>query len=105
MAFNLVSNFNTEMRRWDLQIVDELDVSTAAKLRAEIDRIFEKTKANICIDATKLSYMDSTGLGVIIGAYGRMKENGGYRIVIVNPRDNIKKLLSVTSLDKILCVE
>lgn len=105
MAFNIKSNFNSEMNRWDVRIFEEVDVSTATLLRSELEKIFEKTKANICIDATDLTYMDSTGLGVIIGTYGRMKENGGFRIAIVNPRDNIKKLLNVTSLDKIFGVE
>lgn len=105
MAFNIESHYNSEMRRWDVVVTEELDVSTAPQLREEIEIIFAKSKANICIDASNLTYMDSTGLGVIIGAYGRMKENGGYRILIVNPNRNIRKLLDVTSLDKILCVE
>lgn len=49
-----------------------------------------------------LDYIDSTGLGVIIGTMGKMKEDNK-QIILVNPKDNIKKLLSITNLDRILC--
>ncbi|MBR4075177.1 MAG: STAS domain-containing protein, partial [Firmicutes bacterium] len=47
-----------------------------------------------------LSYIDSTGLGVIIGAYGRMKEQG-VSVKLLNPAKNVEKLLKITSLDRI----
>jgi anti-sigma B factor antagonist len=45
--------------------------------------------------------MDSTGMGVLIELRNKSKEMG-QRIIMMNPRPNIKKLLSLTGVDKII---
>jgi anti-sigma B factor antagonist len=96
------SNFNKEQDRWELIAVGEVDISTAPKLREYLDGAYKEKKADILLLLDDLTYIDSTGLGVIIGAYGRMQETEN-RITLVNPKENIQKLLSITSLDRILC--
>ena len=87
---------------WEMTLVGEVDVASASVLRNALAEAYLNTPSDIYINAEELSYIDSTGLGVIIGAFGRMKENS-HRIVIEKPRSNVKKLLNITSLDKILC--
>lgn len=100
MALHINSNFHAETKSWDVRVAGEIDILTAPQFRLELDRIFNETNGDICIYLDALDYIDSTGLGVIIGAYGRMKEKG-FKIVLKQPNNSIEKLLHITSLDKI----
>lgn len=104
MSLQMQSRFNEELKKWDLIASGELDISTAPQLRETLEGAYQEKKADILLHLDELSYIDSTGLGVIIGAYGRMQKNKN-KITLLNPKENIKKLLSITSLDKILCSE
>ena len=100
MALNVTCVFDEERKYWNMEAEGEVDVATAAQLRALLTQRYEEIPADIVLDMAELCYIDSTGLGVLIGAYGRMKEKG-HVIRIVNPRENIAKLLRITCLDKI----
>lgn len=104
MSLQLQSIFNEELEQWDLKAHGEVDIMTASKLRESLDGAYQEKKADIRLHLDDLTYIDSTGLGVIIGAFGRMQQNDN-KIQIINPKGNIKKLLSITSLDKIFCTE
>lgn len=104
MSLQMQSSYNEKMDRWDLTAKGEVDISTAPKLREYLDGAYQEIKADILLNLDELTYIDSTGLGVIIGAFGRMQETDN-RILLINPRENIKKLLSITSLDRIFCSE
>lgn len=104
MSLQLQSSFNKELEQWELTAKGEVDISTAPQLREYLDGVYQQIKADIQLHLDDLTYIDSTGLGVIIGAFGRMQETNN-RITLVNPKGNIKKLLSITSLDRILCSE
>lgn len=104
MALQILKRFEEEPRQWNLYPEGEADISTAPVFRAALDEAYQAEKGNITLHMDALGYLDSTGLGVIIGAYDRMKENG-HRIVLSNPPENIKKLLRITNLDKLLCPE
>lgn len=102
MALQIQRSFDQETKHWDIFPTGEVDIATAPVFRTALDEAFRESPGNMTLHFDELVYMDSTGLGVIIGAYGRMKEHG-FQIVLRNPQDNIRKLLHITSLDKILC--
>jgi anti-sigma B factor antagonist len=104
MSLIMQSIFNEKKEQWDLKAKGEVDISTAPQLRATLDNVYQEKQADINLHLDELSYIDSTGLGVIIGAYGRMQKNQN-TITIINPKKNVKKLLSITNLDRILCSE
>ncbi len=104
MTLQIHSNFDKKKGLWNITPEGDLDISTAPALRAVLKDAYLEEKANIILHFDQLKYIDSTGLGVIIGAYGRMKENGN-SIALCNPRDNILKLLRITNLDRLLCPE
>ncbi|NLY71829.1 MAG: STAS domain-containing protein [Clostridiales bacterium] len=104
MTLHIQKSFDPQKGLWEIVPQGEIDISTAPVLRSCLDEAFNEEKGHIVLDFDQLRYMDSTGLGVIIGAYSRMKEKG-YRIVLKNPRKNILKLLQITNLDRILCAE
>lgn len=104
MSLQMESKYNEDLNKWDLTAKGEIDISTAPQFRETLNNVYQEKEVDILLHLDELSYIDSTGLGVIIGAYGRMKKNEN-RIILLNPRDNIKKLLNITSLDRILCSE
>ncbi len=104
MALQIQRSFNQKEKLWSITLAGDVDISTAHMLRKELDEAYRETNADILLHFDDLAYMDSTGLGVIIGAYSRMQEEGN-GIILRNPRDNIKKLLRITSLDRLLCPE
>lgn len=101
MILKIQENYNSEKKCWDINVAGELDISTAQNLRDVLKCRYQEQKADFNLDLSDLNYMDSTGLGVIIGAFGRMKEEG-YKISVQNPKENVAKLLRITNLDKIL---
>lgn len=102
MALQTSYSFNDDKKSWNITVNGEVDVANAQELRGLLAQVYKETPADIILDLADLCYIDSTGLGVLIGAYGRMKESGN-RVLVKNPRENIDKLLRITSLDKIFC--
>jgi anti-sigma B factor antagonist len=56
------------------------------------------------INLDTLDYIDSTGLGVMIGVLKKLKMDNK-EIYILNPKSNVKKIFTITGLDKIFKVE
>jgi len=102
MTLSINANNNTEAGIWEFSLVGEVDISNAHYFRKQLETALAEVKQSITIDLAELNYIDSTGLGVIIGVYGSVKKEG-YSVKVLNPRDNVKKLLVISGLDKILC--
>ncbi len=104
MTLQIQKSFNREKGLWNITPIGDVDISSASVLRTALDDAYREAKADIILHFDQLTYVDSTGLGVIIGAYGRMNENGN-GITLKNPRENVRKLLRITNLDRLLCPE
>lgn len=57
----------------------------------------------LAIDLAGMEFMDSSGLGVLIAALKRLKENDG-ELALLSPRDQMRRILNLTGLDKILTI-
>ncbi len=78
----------------------DLDHHGAKYIRDEIDKaIFLFRPMSALLDLSSVSFMDSSGLGLILGRYTRMKETGGI-LKIVNPSKEIQKILCLAGLEK-----
>jgi len=102
MALSINANNNAEKEVWEFSLIGEVDISNAHYFRKQLETALAEIRQNITIDLAQLNYIDSTGLGVIIGVYGSVKKDG-FSIKVINPKDNVKKLLTISGLDKILC--
>lgn len=73
----------------------ELDHHSAENVRFKIDNNIETMGfPNLVFDFSDLNFMDSSGIGVIIGRYKRVTEYDG-KVAIVNMRANIKKVFEL----------
>jgi anti-sigma B factor antagonist len=77
----------------------EVDVHTAPQLRAAIVEAEERgAEVDVLVDLTAVTFMDSTGLGVLVGALARSRE-AGQRLVLCGVGGRIQRLLHLTGLD------
>ncbi len=78
----------------------EIDHHSAKAIREEIDRelIYYRAKT-VILDLTNIEFMDSSGLGLILGRYAKTKALGG-SLQISGPNKNAKKILMLAGIDK-----
>ena len=104
MSLNIMSNFNEMDGLWEMNLAGEIDIYTANKLKESLVQMLNEKSESIRINCEELDYIDSTGLGVLIGALKRLKQDNK-NIIIFKPRPNILKLLNITGLNKIFLIE
>jgi anti-sigma B factor antagonist len=80
-----------------------LDLATAPTVRAALSEAAEKGSQHLIVDLTQLEFLDSTGLGVLIGAHRRAAEHGGSLRLIVSDGP-ISRLLNITGLIAVFSV-
>jgi anti-sigma B factor antagonist len=79
----------------------EIDVYTAPKLKEVLFPLSERSEVKMIVDLTNVTYMDSTGLGVIVGAFKSVRKvNGQFQLTGLSPR--LKKLFTITGLADIM---
>ena len=79
-----------------LSVVGECDLATVPRFRNEIVRA-SRSCASLVIDLSGLEFIDSIGLGVLIGARRRVDN-----LVVVCPSGRVRDVLAATSVDRIL---
>ena len=79
------------------------DVMTSPSVRAALVESASAGNHEIVVDLTQLEFMDSTGLGALIGAHRRATENGGVVRLVVN-EGTIARLLNITGLVRIFAI-
>lgn len=78
----------------------EIDVYTSPKVKDAISELIDRGVYHLVINLEKVRYIDSTGLGVLIGGLKRVREHGGtVNLVCNNPQ--IRKIFDITGLVKI----
>src|SRR5579859_6307596 len=83
-----------------VDLTGEIDVYTSPKVKETITDLIDKGHYNLVINLENVRYIDSTGLGVLIGGLKRVREHGGtVNLVCTNPQ--IKKIFDITGLVKI----
>jgi anti-sigma B factor antagonist len=80
-----------------------LDLATAPTVRAALNDATDNDSHHIIVDLTQLEFLDSTGLGVLIGAHRRAAEHGGSLRLIVHD-GSIARLLNITGLIAVFAV-
>jgi len=79
-------------------VCGEVDVSNAAQLRATIDEALEAGVEAIEVDMAEVPYIDSTGIGVLVGAAHRAEE-AGVGFAVARPQRNVARVFSILGVD------
>ena len=83
-----------------VEVQGEIDVYTSPRVKETINELIEKGHYQLVINLEGVRYIDSTGLGVLIGALKKVREHNG-RILLVCTNPQIKKIFNITGLVKI----
>jgi anti-sigma B factor antagonist len=70
---------------------------SAAFFAQTLGRALEKDSGDVIVDLGKINYIDSTGIGELVGYLGRFR-NASRKLILVNPSERVKKLLEVARL-------
>ena len=82
----------------------DLDAHTCNSLKEKVEEMLKDEVVDIYIDAKELDYIDSTGLGTIIGIYKILKEDDK-QIYMENLKPNVRKMFKITDLDQIISIK
>jgi len=88
----------------DTQVVrahGELDLYVAPEFKRRLANTIEAGKTRIVVDLTDAAFMDSTALGVLIGAHKRLRVRGG-ALAVASEQPTILRILELTGMDQVL---
>lgn len=81
----------------------EIDLFTAPEVKSTLASVIDNGKFRVVVDLTETTFLDSTALGVLIGAVKRLRTRDG-ALTIVNVDANIAKTFEITGLDQIFTI-
>ena len=81
----------------------EIDVYTAPKLRDKITELVGDGHHNLVIDMENVDFLDSTGLGVLVGGLKKVRAHDGTMELICS-QDRLLKIFRITGLSKVFAI-
>jgi anti-sigma B factor antagonist len=86
-------------RQRTVRLEGECDLASAPALREALRPLVPPDVKEVIIDASGLDFIDSTGLGVFVGANKRLREGGG-ELKIAGAMGAVQRVLEVTGLGR-----
>ena len=86
-----------------IEVGGEIDVYTAPKLRDKITELVGNGNYNLVIDMEKVDFLDSTGLGVLVGGLKKVRAHDGSMRLICN-QERLLKIFRITGLAKVFAI-
>jgi anti-sigma B factor antagonist len=78
-----------------------LNMATAPEFRAYVNAVLDDGKSRVVVDLTDTVFIDSSGLGALIGVLKRARSSGG-DLRIAAPSEQVRMVLGLTNLDRVL---
>lgn len=97
MALNIT--FSQEADAILVKVAGEVDVSNASELRDAIDAKLPEAADELVVDLADVPYIDSTGIGVLVGAAHRAQEKD-LSLVVARPQRNVARVLGMLGVEK-----
>jgi len=86
-----------------IAVSGEIDVATAPQLREGLHHVIAAGESTVVLDLLGVTFLDSTALGVLVGALKRCRELGGdLHLVVADPR--IMKIFEITGLTSVFTI-
>lgn len=86
-----------------LAIAGEIDVYTAPKLRDKITELVNAGHHSLILDMEHVDFLDSTGLGVLVGGLKKIRAQDGTMALICS-QDRLLKIFKITGLAKVFTI-
>ena len=82
-----------------VEVGGEVELHSANQLRDELLRAGETPHPCVVVDLSRVTFIDSTGLGVLVGALKRVREKGALSLVC--PQRQVRRVFEITGLTKV----
>jgi anti-sigma B factor antagonist len=89
-----------EGARTVIAVGGEIDVYTAPSLRERLNELVAAGHYDLVVDMEKVEFLDSTGLGVLVGALKRLRGVGG-ELFLACGQERLLKIFRITGLDRV----
>lgn len=86
-----------------IAVAGEIDLYTAPDLKQTLTQVIEDGATGVVMDLSATTFLDSTGLGVLIGGLKRLRSRDG-ALAIVNVDESIARTFEITGLDQIFTI-
>jgi anti-sigma B factor antagonist len=86
-----------------LEVGGEVDVYTAPRLRERLVELVEAGARSVVVDLSRVEFLDSTGLGVLVGALKRLRAADG-NLALVCGHERLLKIFRITALDRVFAL-
>jgi anti-sigma B factor antagonist len=87
---------------WILAVAGEIDVATSPELRRELHQLADREPACLILDLSNVTFIDSSGLGVLVGALKRLREEDrGDILVLEGLQEPVRKVFDITGLTEL----
>ena len=85
-----------------IKLRGELDHHSAVAIRTQMDDMIKQLRPRVLdIDMSVIDFMDSSGLGLIMGRYAAMKDIGG-SIRVIDPSPRVSKIMTLAGMERII---
>jgi anti-sigma B factor antagonist len=98
---NFCMNVVAEAEGVCVKLKGELDIAGAPELRDALAQLSEEPGCSILIDVADLTYLDSTGISVLVVAAKRIRSEGG-SFAVANVSGAVRRILEITGLVEFL---
>jgi anti-sigma B factor antagonist len=99
-AMDLEIEFSQDGDACIVTLQGEVDIYTAPALRERLIEASETDCSTVVVDMTEVDFIDSSGLGVLVSALKRVRENDG-QMRIVTAKEPILRIFRITGLDRV----
>ncbi len=96
-----MTDYNIIKQDEKFYIKGEIDVSNCEQFKEKLYKIVDNTEMDLQLEFSDLRYIDSAGLGILVGTYKRLKE-AERKLTISGSSENIKKLFYITKLNTLI---
>jgi len=86
-----------------VEVTGEVDVYSASVLREKLAELIDANHTDIVVDLTGVGFLDSTGLGVLVGALKKVRGFGG-RLQLVIDQEKVMKVFRITALTQVFTI-
>src|SRR3954464_5798220 len=93
----LISDYSLDRRTHLIEVEGQVDLYSAPELKASTKRVIDDGKTCVLIDLSRVSFMDSTGLGVLVDTLKRLRAARAELLLIVSDYD-VERLFELTGL-------
>jgi anti-sigma B factor antagonist len=87
-----------------VHVTGEVDVASAGLLKDTLYSVVDEGHDRVVVDTAEMSFIDSSGLGVLVGALKRVRERDG-ALVLRGLQPPARKVIDITGLDEVFTIE